>query len=97
MVWELRKIGRFLLVGAGAIGLAFIGSTDARAENLQQIQAQIEAMQAQIRALQKQVQEAQAEAAAAKTAASSSSDSSLDLKENGRERQSSQVRTENSR
>lgn len=76
----LSKLNRYLLAGAGVIGIMAAGSTGASAQqqqDLQAIQAQISAMQATIKALQQQVQEAQAQAAAAKSAAS---EKELDLK-----------------
>jgi phosphate-selective porin OprO/OprP len=79
----LGKINRFLLAGASVIGLLAIGTPEAKAQgaqDLQQIQAQIEQMQATIKALQKQVQDAQAQAAAATTAAESANGSDIDLK-----------------
>ena len=76
----LGKMSRYLLAGASVIGLLAFGATEAKAQNLQEIQAQIDAMQATIKALQKQVQDAKAEAAAATTAAASASGSDLDLK-----------------
>ena len=65
----LGKMNRYLLAGASVIGLLVFGLPEARAQDLQQIQAQIEQMQATIKALQKQVQDAQAQASAAKAAA----------------------------
>ncbi len=76
----LGKMSRYLLAGASVIGLLAFGAPEANAQNLQEIQAQINAMQATIKALQKQVQDAKAEAAAATTAAASAGGSDLDLK-----------------
>lgn len=76
----LGKISRYLLAGASVIGLLSFGAPEAKAQNLQEIQAQINAMQATIQALQKQVQDAKAEAAAATSAAASVGTSDLDLK-----------------
>jgi phosphate-selective porin OprO/OprP len=79
----LGKLNRYLLAGASVIGLLAIGTPEAKAQgaqDLQQIQAQIEQMQATIKALQKQVQDAQAQAAAAQSAAESAGVSDLDLK-----------------
>jgi phosphate-selective porin OprO/OprP len=61
-------------------GLLALSAPEAKAQDLQQIQAQIELMQATIKALQKQVQDAQAQAAAATTAAESAKGSDIDLK-----------------
>ncbi|MGZ8400256.1 MAG: porin [Methyloceanibacter sp.] len=69
-----------MLAGASVIGLFAFGGAEAKAQNLQEIQAQIDAMQATIKALQKQVQDAKAEAAAATTAAANAGGSDLDLK-----------------
>lgn len=68
----LRKLKRYLLAAAGVIGLMATGAPEAKAQDLQQIQAQIEQMQATIKALQKQVEEAKAQATAAKSAAANS-------------------------
>ncbi|MGZ8415992.1 MAG: porin [Methyloceanibacter sp.] len=73
-------MSRYLLAGTSVIGLVALGAPEAKAQNLQEIQAQIDAMQATIKALQQQVQDAKAEAAAATTAAASASGSDLDLK-----------------
>jgi phosphate-selective porin OprO/OprP len=68
----LGKASRYL-AGAGAIGLLAFGAPEqAKAQNLQQIQGQIDNLNATIRQLQKQVQDAQAQAAAAKSAAAHS-------------------------
>ena len=58
-------MNRYLLAGASVIGLLAIGAPEAKAQNLQEIQAQIDQMQATIKALQKQVQDAKAQASAA--------------------------------
>jgi phosphate-selective porin OprO and OprP len=76
----LGKMSRYLLAGASVIGLLAFGAPEANAQNLQEIQAQINQMQATIKALQQQVQDAKAEAAAATTAAASAGVSDLDLK-----------------
>jgi phosphate-selective porin OprO/OprP len=80
MIGGLSKINRYLLAGAGAIGLLLAGTPVAKAQNLQEIQAQIDSMQATIKALQQQVQDAQSQAAAAKSAAAEAGKSDLDLK-----------------
>ena len=76
----LGKINRYLLAGASVIGLLAIGAPEAKAQNMQEIQAQIDQMQATIKALQKQVQDAKAQASAAQTTADSAKGSDLDLK-----------------
>ena len=80
MIGGLSKINRCLLAGAGAIGLLAAGMTGAKAQDLKEIQAQIEQMQATIKSLEKQVQDAKAQASAAQSAASESGKSDLDLK-----------------
>jgi phosphate-selective porin OprO/OprP len=76
----LGKLSRYLLAGASVIGLLAFGVPEAKAQNLQEIQAQIDQMQATIKALQRQVQDAKAEAAAATNAAANAGVSDLDLK-----------------
>jgi phosphate-selective porin OprO/OprP len=76
----LSKISRYLLAGAGVIGLLVASVPEAKAQDLKAIQAQIDAMQATIKALEKQVQDAQAQASAAKSAAAEAGKSDLDLK-----------------
>ena len=76
----LGKMSRYLLAGASVIGLLAIGAPEAKAQNMQEIQAQIDQMQATIKALQKQVQDAKAQASAAQTTADSAKGSDLDLK-----------------
>jgi phosphate-selective porin OprO/OprP len=80
MIGGLGNFSRYLLAGAGVIGLLATGIPEARAQNLQDIQAQINNMQATIKALEKQVQDAKAQAAAANAAAESAGASDLDLK-----------------
>ncbi|MGH6833900.1 MAG: hypothetical protein ACRECM_12945, partial [Methyloceanibacter sp.] len=80
MIGGLGRLSRYLLAGAGVIGLLATGIPEARAQNLQDIQAQIDSMQATIKALEKQVQDAKAQAAAANAAAESAGASDLDLK-----------------
>ena len=80
MIGGLSKFNRYLLAGAGAIGLLIAGGPGAQAQNLQEIQTQIQQMQATIKALEKQVQDAKAQAAAAQTAASEGGKSDIDLK-----------------
>jgi phosphate-selective porin OprO/OprP len=80
MIGGLGNFSRYLLAGAGVIGLLATGIPEARAQNLQDIQAQIDSMQATIKALEKQVQDAKAQAAAANAAAESAGASDLDLK-----------------
>ena len=79
MIGGLRNINRYLLAGAGTLGILAAGASGAGAQDLQEIQAQIRQMQATIKALEKQVQDAKAQAAAAQTAASDSK-SDIDLK-----------------
>jgi phosphate-selective porin OprO/OprP len=76
----LGKMNRYLLAGAGVIGLLAIGVPEAKAQNMQEIQAQINQMQATIKALQKQVEDAKSQAAVAQTTADSAKGSDLDLK-----------------
>ena len=80
MIGGLRTTSRYLLAGASVIGLLAIGAPEAKAQNMQEIQAQIDQMQATIKALQKQVQDAKAQASAAQTTADSAKGSDLDLK-----------------
>jgi phosphate-selective porin OprO and OprP len=76
----LSKINRYLLAGAGVVGLLFVSVPKANAQDLKAIQAQIDAMQATIKSLEKQVEDAKAQAGAAKAAADSGGMSELDLK-----------------
>ncbi|MEX1059458.1 MAG: porin [Methyloceanibacter sp.] len=80
MIGGLGKLGRYLLAGAGVIGLLAAGVPEAKAQDLKAIQAQIDSMQATIKALEKQVQDAKAQASAASAAAESAGGSDLDLK-----------------
>jgi phosphate-selective porin OprO and OprP len=80
MIGGPNKTNRYLLAGAGAIGILAAAVPDARAQDLKEVQAQIEALQATVKALQKQVQEAQAQSAAAQTAAANAKGGDLDLK-----------------
>src|SRR3990170_3382355 len=80
MIGGLSKINRYLLAGAGAIGILAAGVPAASAQDLKEIQAQIDSMQATIKSLQKQVEDAKAQAAAANAAAESAGGSDLDLK-----------------
>ena len=68
MIGGRAKRSTHLLAGASVIGL-LAAAPEARAQDMQQIQAQINEMQATIQALQKQVQDAKAQAAAANAAA----------------------------
>ena len=79
MIGGLAKRSTYLLAGASVIGL-LAAAPEARAQDMQQIQAQINEMQATIQALQKQVQDAKAQAAAANAAAANAGGSDLDLK-----------------
>ena len=80
MTGGLAKRSIYLLAGASVMGLLAANAPAAKAQDMQQIQAQIDEMQATIRALQKQVQDAKAQAAAASAAAESAGGSDLDLK-----------------
>jgi phosphate-selective porin OprO/OprP len=80
MIGGLSKINRYLLAGAGVIGILAASGTSANAASTAELEAALKAMQAQMAALQKQVEEAKAQAAAAQTAASNASGSDLDLK-----------------
>ena len=79
MIGGLAKRSTYLLAGASVIGL-LAAAPEARAQDMQQIQAQINEMQATIQALQKQVQDAKAQAAAANATAANAGGSDLDLK-----------------
>jgi phosphate-selective porin OprO/OprP len=82
MIGGLRTTSRYLLAGASVIGLLAIGTPEAKAQNMQEIQAQIDQMQATIKALQKQVQDAKAQASAANATAADAAakGSDIDLK-----------------
>ena len=80
MIGGLSKINRYLLAGAGAIGILAAGVPAANAQDLKAIQAQIDSMQATIKSLQQQVEDAKAQASAAKSAAAEAGKSDLDLK-----------------
>jgi phosphate-selective porin OprO and OprP len=80
MIGGSKTTSRYLLAGASVIGLLAIGVPEAKAQNMQEIQAQIDQMQATIKALQKQVQDAKAQASAAQTTADSAKGSDIDLK-----------------
>jgi phosphate-selective porin OprO/OprP len=80
MIGGLSTTSRYLLAGASVVGVLASGLTEAEAQNLQEIQAQINAMQATIKSLEKQVQDAKAQASEAKTAAAEGGKSDLDLK-----------------
>ena len=58
MIGGSKTTSRYLLAGASVIGLLAIAAPEAKAQNMQEIQAQIDQMQATIKALQKQVQDA---------------------------------------
>ena len=73
MIGGLSKLNRYLLAGAGAIGILAAGGMSAKAADVAQLEAQMRAMQAQMAALQKEVQEA-------KAAAANSGGGDLDLK-----------------
>ena len=67
MMWGLKKLHRYLL--AGAFGVLPICISEAKAQDLQSVQSQIDDLKATIEELQKQVADAKAQAAAAKSAA----------------------------
>ncbi|HET9534866.1 MAG TPA: porin, partial [Mesorhizobium sp.] len=82
MTGGLKTINRYLLAGAGVIGI-FAAAPEAKAQqaqDLQQIQTQIQEMQATIQALQKQVADAKVQAAAANATAANAGGGDLDLK-----------------
>jgi phosphate-selective porin OprO/OprP len=80
MIGGLNILGRNLLAGVSVIGIFTYAYAvpEAKAQDLKEVQAQIEALQATVKALQKQVQDAQS--AAAQTAAADAKGSDLDLK-----------------
>jgi phosphate-selective porin OprO and OprP len=80
MIGGLNILGRNLLATVSVIGIFTYAVPEAKAQDLKEVQAQIEALQATVKALQKQVQEAQAQSAAAQTAAADAKGSDLDLK-----------------
>jgi phosphate-selective porin OprO/OprP len=73
MIGGLGKINRYLLAGAGVIGILAASGTFAKAATLEELEAAIIV-------LQQQVKEAKAAAAAAQAAAASAGGSDLDLK-----------------
>jgi phosphate-selective porin OprO/OprP len=80
MIGGLSRINRYLLAGAGVIGIFAADWTSAKAADTAELEAALKAMQAQMAILQKQVEEAKAQAAAAQTAAANAGGSDLDLK-----------------
>jgi phosphate-selective porin OprO/OprP len=80
MIGGLKKTNRYLLAGAGVIGILAMSGTSAKAQNMQEIEATMKAMQAQIAELQRQVQEAKAAASSAQSAAANAGGGDLDLK-----------------
>jgi phosphate-selective porin OprO/OprP len=87
MARGLSKLNRNLLFSVCAIGLLAGEISEARSQDLQSIQSQIDnlqtmvqSQQATIQALQQQVRDAQAQAAAASTAAANAGGNDLDLK-----------------
>jgi phosphate-selective porin OprO/OprP len=80
MIGGLSRINRYLLAGAGVIGIWAASGTSAIAADTAELEAALKAMQAQMAILQQQVQEAKAQAAAAQTAAASAGGGDLDLK-----------------
>jgi phosphate-selective porin OprO and OprP len=80
-MWGLRKLRSYLLLGTAAVGIACGTTSPATAQDLQQLQAEIEAMRAEMKALRKEVQDARAQASAATSAAAEAGGKSdLDLK-----------------
>ncbi len=67
MTGGLGKLSRYLLAGAGAIAILAVGTLDARATDVQQLEATLQAMQAQMKQLQREVASAKAAAASAQT------------------------------
>lgn len=80
MTGGLSRMNRYLLAGAGVIGIFAASGTSAYAASTAELEAALKAMQAQMAILQKQVEEAKAQAAAAQTAAANAGGSDLDLK-----------------
>jgi phosphate-selective porin OprO/OprP len=80
MIGGLNKINRYLLAGAGVIGIFAADWTSAKAADTAELEAALKAMQAQMAILEKQVEEAKAQATAAQTAAANAGGSDLDLK-----------------
>jgi len=80
MIGGLSKMNRYLLAGAGVIGMLMASGVSAKAADTAELEAALKAMQAQMAALQKQVQEAKAAAAAAQAASANAGGSDLDLK-----------------
>jgi phosphate-selective porin OprO and OprP len=80
-MWGLRKLRSYLLLGTATVGIACGTTSPATAQDLQQLQAEIEAMRAEMKALRKEVQDARAQASAATSAAAEAGGKSdLDLK-----------------
>jgi len=75
MIGGLKNTSLYLLAGASALGLLVSGGTAAKAQSLEQMQAQMRAMQAQMQELQRQVEQAKAAAAS-----SGGGGSDIDLK-----------------
>lgn len=80
MIGGLSKMNRYVLAGAGIIGILAADGTSANATDTAQLEATLKAMQAQMADLQRQVQEAKAAAAAAQTSAANAGGGDLDLK-----------------
>lgn len=68
----LRTSSRRALIGAAVFAILAFETPASRAQDLEAVQAQIEALQATVKDLQRQVAEAKAEAAAARAAAAAS-------------------------
>lgn len=76
---RFRKICTGLLAGASAVGIMVGGTSAARADNIQELEAQMRVMAAQMKAMQRQVEEAKGAAAAAQAAVKTSGGSGGDL------------------
>ena len=73
MTGGIGKLSRYLLAGAGAIGILAVGNPEAKAADVQQLEATLRAMQAQMKELQREVASAKAAAASAQSAAAKAS------------------------
>ena len=69
MTGGLGKLSRYLLAGAGAIGILAVGAPEAKATDVQQLEAALQAVQEQVKQLQREVASAKAAAASAQSAA----------------------------
>ncbi len=69
MTGGLGKLSRYLLAGAGAIGILAVGAPEAKATDVQQLEQTLRAVQEQVKQLQREVASAKAAAASAQSAA----------------------------